>query len=218
MRGEKDRHALLLAERQECVQQLVARDRVEAGRRLVEDQQLRPVRHGSGQLVFDLHALRQLAHAFALIQRKLPDEPRVAFAVPAGIEVLCHVRQLPQALALVIRRAAGDEADARADGALVRVHVQPTDRDLPGVRVHKMEHGLERCGLARAVVADEAHDRPGLHGERDIVQPEGRILFAKAVKPQNFHRRPPPLPAGTASPARSDRPCRPARCRAFCRP
>ena len=81
-----------------------------------------------------------------------------------------------------------------------------------------MEHGFERRGLARAVAADEAHDRPGLHGERDVVQPEGRILLAKAVKPQNFHRRPPPLPAGTANPARADRPCRPAQCRAFCRP
>ena len=102
VRGEEDRHALLLAERQERVQQLVARDGVEAGRRLVENQQLRLVRHRNSQLVFDLHALGQLAHALALVQRKLPDEPRVAFAVPAGIEVLRHVRQLPQALALVI--------------------------------------------------------------------------------------------------------------------
>ena len=39
VRGEEDRHALLLAERQERVQQLVARDGVEAGRRLVENQQ-----------------------------------------------------------------------------------------------------------------------------------------------------------------------------------
>lgn len=207
VRGEEDRHALLLTERPERVQQLVTRDRVEPGRRLVEDQQLRPVRHGGRQLILDLHALRQLADALALVERKLPDEARVAPVVPPGVKALRDVRQLAQALALIIRRAAGDEADARADLPLVLVHIQPADRDRPRIRMHQMEHGFERGRLARAVAADQAHDRPGLHGERDVFQPEGRILLAKPVKLQDLHRLPPPLPSGTARPARSDRPC-----------
>ena len=98
VRGEEDRHALLLAERPERVQQLVTRDGVKAGRRLVEDQQLRPVRHGGRQLILDLHALRQLADALALVERKLPDEARVAPSSPPGIKALRDVRQLAQAL------------------------------------------------------------------------------------------------------------------------
>ena len=39
VRGEEDRYVLLLAERQECVQQFIARNGIEAGRRLVENQQ-----------------------------------------------------------------------------------------------------------------------------------------------------------------------------------
>ena len=45
MRGHEDRHALLAREIAQQLPEAVARDRIDAGGGLIEDQQLRPVEH-----------------------------------------------------------------------------------------------------------------------------------------------------------------------------
>ena len=163
MRRKQDRHAVLLRKRQEQVEQVVARDWVETGGRLVEDQELCAVAHGQRELVFDLHALGKLARALVLAQAEAFEAAAVHFFVPCGIKPARGVGDLAQALARVIAQAARDEANAPADLLLVAIHVLSEQRDPAGVGMHQMQQGLERGRLARAVAADEAHDGAGLH-------------------------------------------------------
>ena len=52
------------------------------------------------------------------------------------------------------------------------------DRDLAGIELLDADDGLERCGLARAVVADEAVDLPGRDVKRQIIH---GLLFTEGL-------------------------------------
>ena len=75
----------------EFLQELPARKRVERGDRLVQDQQLRPLRHGERQRELRALPAGQRAGALAEVKSELLDPAGGEGRVPRGIEPVTHL-------------------------------------------------------------------------------------------------------------------------------
>ena len=168
-------------------------DHVEAGGRLIEQQQVRSVRQRERERQQLLLTVRQVLHLLQRVQLELVEqvvetpavpssevrrgEPSVPLDRPIGVEdrVLRHVPEavLDLALAVGIRQA---EDAQRARGA----------RRLP-------REDLDQRGLARAVPAEEPGHRAGLQGQRDVAQAEALVVLGDVAGLQDgLHVTSPP--------------------------
>ena len=121
--------------------------------------------HGQRKLIFDLHALRQLARTLVLAQAEAFKTAPIHFLIPLRIKAARRRRDLCEPLARVIAQPARNKADLLPDGVLVARRVQPEELHLSPVRVHEAQKRLECGRFACAVAADEAHDRALFHGK-----------------------------------------------------
>src|SRR3954468_20914776 len=178
--GEHDRHAGPRALAQHLAQHVDA-DRVEAGERLVEHEQLGVVRERRAELRALLVAERErlraplgdLGEAEALepAPRRRPRR-RVVEAVQAR-----EVHELVGDAHLRIQAALlGHVAEP---GARRGVDRPAAEAHLAGVRREDAEHDAHGGGLARAVGADEAEELPLAHGEAEAVERD-RLAVAPA--------------------------------------
>jgi hypothetical protein len=174
MRRDEDRHAVLPRQVDEDLPERVARDRVDAGGRLVEDQHLRRVDHrhrereplphaereSIGQHVHDLGKIETLCHlgdAAGNGLRRHLEQPGVQVEVlpdgELGIERegLRHVADAPARLDI-----AGIDLPAEQPGAAL-------------ARFEQAGQHLHRRGLATAVRAEEAEDFPARNRQIDRV-------------------------------------------------
>ena len=191
-RGDDRRHPL----RHHLVDdepELAARDRVDAERRLVEEQHLRLVDEGAGEAELLLHAARELAgEAVAeraeVREREEPLEARRALGSRHPVEVGVEAEVL-------LDREVGVEAEALrhvGDAVLDRLGVAG-DRDAGEDRVagggpqHAGEHA-QRRGLAGAVRPDEAEQLAAADLEAQILD-RGQLAEA-AGEPLGADHRP----------------------------
>ena len=82
----------------ENVQKLVAAHRIKTARRLVKDEQARPVRERERQRELDPHTGGQLAHTLRLVERESLHVIPVGGVVPALIKPRRDCRHIAQAL------------------------------------------------------------------------------------------------------------------------
>jgi hypothetical protein len=175
-RGEQDRHALgrQLGQR---VPELAPRDGIDAGGRLVEQEDARLGHEGAGQGELLLHAAAQPAG-------QAPGEALQAkhgqVALPSRLDVahgdtpqLTHVAKvLGHAEVLVQAERLREVADVRA-----RVPRRPAEQlRLARRRLHHATQDLERRRLAGAVGPDESEDLPGADLEIDAAHRRDRAV------------------------------------------
>jgi len=187
--GEHDRGVAAPAQLgQELPHGLLA-DHVQADRRLVEEQDLRPVQQGGGQLAAHPLAQGELAHG--RVEELVEFEHGAALGQAGLVLGGRHPVDVAQQLEGVAQGQVPPERrplskhDTDAPGQLepLRHGFEPAHRDLTGGRrQHAGEH-LERGGLAGPVGTQVAHYLPALDGQADAVDggdgPAGAAKLAR---------------------------------------
>ena len=187
---QEDRRPVLAADVAQVRPQAVPADRVEPGRRLVEEQDPRPVHEAADDLELALHAARvrlerleqvvvqaddarPAARSAAVLGRHQPVERPVAVdPVQRDVEPDVLLAGEVQVEARVLE----DDPDAAPDGGRVTVEVVAGDRD----RAARLGEGRrqDRDGrrLAGAVRAEEGEQLARLDIEADVVDRRGAGL------------------------------------------
>ena len=160
VRGQHDADLVLGDGLHQVLQELAPRQRVEAGDRLVEDQQLGPLGDGQGEGELGALAAGQLAGPLAGIEAEPLDPAAGQLVVPARVEVGAEPQVVGDGQPGVGGRVLGDEADP---GQLRRAGGRPAAEDLDraGGRRQQPDGEVQQGGLARTVRADQPDDAPG---------------------------------------------------------
>ena len=185
VRGEEDRFALVL-EALDDFADFHAAQRVEAARRLVEDEQIGIVDEGLGEADPLLHALRigfdrAFARVFQFNQLQQPVNALVGFAARQAEDFRIKAEQLLGGEKLVVVGQLRQVADALAGDGLADVNAEQAGRAAGGR--DKAEQDVHRGGLAGAVGAEEAEDFAGTDFEVEAVQGDlgGLAQFTAAI-------------------------------------
>ncbi|MNZ46506.1 hypothetical protein D3C78_641890 [compost metagenome] len=206
--GGRHQHAhapVLGADALDQLPELVARQRVDAGGRLVEDQQVGIVDQRAAQPELLLHAAGELARR-AVGERRQPgaaqqvgDAPLtlgllVAKQAAEEIDVLEHRQRRIQILAQPLRHV----GDARADRAAVlpAAHVAAEHGDLAVLHPPRAGDQRQQAGLADAVRADQADHAVGRDLQADLVDRTRRAV-AQRHPGQARHAVRPTVHSGT---------------------
>ena len=190
-----DRDPELLAGPEDQLEHLVAAGRVEAVRRLVEEQQARVVDERLGELDPLLHPGRVAAdRPVALLVQPDVAEDLGGPLASRGARQARHQREVRDDLrrrdvrgkAVVL----GHVADELADVGALRPDVEVEDRRLAARRIDQAEQDLEQGALAGAVRADEADDPP-VDVDREPVEGSDAARVALRQRPDRDqgHRR-----------------------------
>jgi hypothetical protein len=179
--GEHDR----LAERAEVLDRRpapAARLRVEAGRRLVEEDQVRVAGQGEGQVKAAALTAGQAAHLDVPVLGELHDlqqvgqVPRFPVVAAPAVDELRHPG-LPREAAFL-----QDDADPLAEPGRLRPRVHAEDADRPAGPLPKAFEYLDGGGLACAVGAEQAEDLARLDLEVDALEhPAVRVAHREAA-------------------------------------
>ncbi len=171
---DEDRHAVRARQVHEDAPERVARHRVDARGRLVEDQHLRLVdhRHGERQALavaqrqrvgIGVAGLREVEARHHLLDAR-PDRGSGTWNSRACSSRFCSHRQLA-----VEREALRHVADAPARLEVVRLDLAAEQPGLPLARRQEPGQHLHRRRLAAAVRAEEAEDLAAADAERGVV-------------------------------------------------
>ena len=139
--------------------------RVEPGRRLVEDQQVGPVLERDDQAHLLLVALGVLPEAAGWVEVEAGDEVGLVARVDAASEVAEVLDRLGAREPVEERELAGEVADPPMDGDRVRRRLDAEDQRAPGRRTQQVEQEPDRRRLAGAVGPEEPVDLAFLDGE-----------------------------------------------------
>ncbi len=152
---EEDRPALGLRLADDLVERLLD-ERVEARRRLVEEQQVRPVLEGDDQADLLLVALRVLLELAARVEIEAIDELLLVGRVDAAAEVREVLDRLAAGQLVVQGELARQVAEAAVDRDGIGGRVDAEDRGPARGRADVVEQGADGRRLAGAVRAEEA--------------------------------------------------------------
>ena len=175
------------------------RDRVDAGKRLVQQDEARL----RGQRARDLHApplaarqrrrrrvaqlldaqvVQQAVSSSSIARPRQRPAVGVHLQLEHGADVLLH-GQLAEDRGLL--RQVG-QAQARAAVDRQALHRLAVDADLAGVGTHQADHHVEAGRLAGAVGAEQAHHLAGAHGQVHVLHDHARavaLLQAAGLQP-----------------------------------
>ena len=174
LRREEDRHPQLDVEPANLLPHRGAADRVEAGRGLVEEQDLRVVDERRGEVEPAPHAARVRADSAIegvtdVDQLGQLGDAAVGVASGQAVEQPLQPQQLGAGLARIERRLLERDADAQPNGSRVGGDVEPGDRRRAARRSDQRAQHLHRGRLAGAVGAEEPVDLAGGDVEVDPV-------------------------------------------------
>jgi hypothetical protein len=183
VRAEEDGTALTTQRDDELADSL-CRIGIEAGRRLVEEQDARLVQRRAGDGHLLLHAAREGRDGLGA---SLPEshEPQEALGLRARrgpvepVEGRVEDQVVPGRLALVQAGLLGEDADRRADLRVVAPQPIAADLRAPGGRGDERAEEAQRGGLARAVRPQVTEDLTLAHLEVDAID---RRQGAKALR------------------------------------
>ncbi len=165
--GEEDRPSLRLGLSDELEERLLD-ERIEAGRRLVEDEQLRPVLEGDDEPDLLLVALGVLLEASRRVQVEALDEAGLVARLDAAAQVGEVGQRLAAREPIVERELAGHVADASVDGDRVGSRLDAEHGRPAARRADVIEQDPDRRRLAGAVGTEEAEDLAGLDDKIDL--------------------------------------------------
>ena len=160
MRGEHDAHVPFGHELHEPLEELPAGQRVEAGHRLVEDEQLGPLGHRQGEGELRPLAARERAGRLVEIEVELGDALPGQCVVPAGVHLPAEAEVVRNGEAGVGRGVLGDEAHARQLGGVGGRWATEHGHGAGG-RCEQADGQVQQRGLACSVGADESDDVAG---------------------------------------------------------
>ena len=174
LRRDDDRRAPA-AQVAEVVPEPGAQDRVDAGRRLVEEQQLRVVDQRRSQCEAPLHPARALGELLAPVGAQVDEVEQVL--EPAAPPAQRHPvdggdeRQVaPHAQRREQHRLLGHVADPRPRRHAEVDRILAEDADRAAARRGQADQLADERGLAAAARADEADDRAPVDGQVDPVE------------------------------------------------
>ena len=172
MGGQHDAEALLGDRLHQALQELPAGQRVEAGDRLVEDEELGPLGHRQGEGELGPLPAGQRPGPLLRVQGELPNPLPRQVVVPAGVEPCAEAEMSGDRQPGVDGSALGDEADP---GQLRRPGrgALPEDGDRAAGRREQPGGQAQQGGLARAVGADEPDHVAFGDGQRAVAQRPG---------------------------------------------
>ena len=147
--------------------------RVEAGRRLVEEQDLRAAQQADGQVEASPHTAGVLTGGAVGSALEVETAEQLVGMQPGRpsphvVQAGEHLQVLPAAQQLVHRSELSRDADARADPGRVGGDVDPGDAGAAGVEAEQRAEDPDGGRLAGAVRAEHADLRSRQEGERDV--------------------------------------------------
>src|ERR1035437_7625260 len=181
VRGDDDGDALLIAEDLEVLPKVAPGAGIEAGRGLVEEQNLRMVEQAFGQLDAALHTAGKCFHAVAgAVQQSYTREYLCDSLLEFGAAQPVEMSLMPE---IFIGGELGvdalgleDDADVAAQGAGLANGVQAGDHGAAGSRNHERGKNSEQSGLAAAVRTEKTEEFGGANVERDAVERDAILV------------------------------------------
>src|SRR5579885_2242139 len=172
--GEKDRDLILLVEALDVRPHLVAALRVEAERRLVEEENLRRVQQAPRDLKPAAHPARKSFDERVAAFPKLEEfEERLGALAPLAlrdaVEDAVDFHVLPRRQILVETWVLEDDAEASAHLIALDRRVESVELYLAARRSQERRQHLDGRRLPRAVRAEEGEDLAAMHLERNVV-------------------------------------------------
>jgi hypothetical protein len=159
VRGENDAGVACGGRLHEVAQEATAGERVEAGDRLVEDEQAGPLGDGDGQSELGALASGELASFLLRVELELVDSCLRKLRIPVAVHLGAELEVVGHRQVCVGGGVLGDVADPRqlrgACGGRFAEYLDATG----GWREHPAGN-LQQGGLARAVRPDQADDVP----------------------------------------------------------
>ena len=143
-------------------------ERVEAGGRLVEEEQVGVADEGEGEVEAAPLAAREQLDASALLAGQAHELDELADRAAARVVAPVHGQDLRHRQLGLGGGLLQDDADALAQRPLAVLGVVAEDAHLAGAACAVALEDLGRGGLARAVGSEEAEDLPGGDGEGDV--------------------------------------------------
>ncbi len=153
--------------------ELAAHDRIEAGGRLVEHEQLGLGADRGDQRELRSLALRQVRRVLARIEPEPLEQGALGRAVPARAEGREVVERLAHGHPRIERDVVGHVGDARFDGHFCLARIEPEDAHRAARWAQQVQETLDRRRLAGAVAAEEAVAAAGFDLERESVHGVG---------------------------------------------
>src|SRR5581483_5911643 len=176
VRAEQDRGVVPRADLADELLHLLLRARVEARRRLVEEEQHGRGEQGPRERDLLLHPARQALHRLAAARRREPDpledlrDPRVRLPRPHAVEARGVGEVLRRTHLLEEARLDRDAVDEPSHAARLLEHVLAEDARLAAVREQERREQTDERRLARPVLAQDRDALAALHRERDAVE------------------------------------------------
>src|ERR1035437_3043596 len=179
--GNDDRDALLIAEDLEVLPKVAPGAGIEAGRGLVEEQNLMMVEQAFGEFDAALHASGKCFHAVAgAVQQSYTREYLCDSLLELGTTQAVEVSLMPE---IFIRGELGidalgleDDANVAAPRSGLANRVQPSDHGAAGSRDHERGKNSEQSSLAAAVWTEETEEFGGANVERDAVERDAILV------------------------------------------
>ncbi len=173
--GEQDRHLLLARQPLDLPPELDPRLGVEPGRRLVEEEHLRPVDEAERDVETALHPARvglrdsgrRLGQPETLEQLL---NPLAARGAGQPVDLGLHLQVLAAARLRVEAVLLADDADRAAHGFRVADDIEAGHARLAAVRARERGQDLDRGRLAGSVRAEQPEDRARLDCEAEPVE------------------------------------------------
>ena len=181
VRREDHAHAMVDDHLHQALEELAPGQRVEAGHRLVEDEELGPLGHGQGEGELGPLATREGAGPLARVQVQLVDAPPGHGVVPARVHVGAHGQVVLHTEAGVGRGVLGHEAHpgqlGRVVGGRLAQHL-----DAARARAEQPDGQVQQGGLAGAVGADQSDHVAGRDVEIALLErPAPAVALAQAL-------------------------------------
>ena len=160
---------------------LLAHDRVEPVRRLVEQKELRVVRERRGDRNLHFVAARKLRKWLFLRHAQPFEQRRVRVLRPAAVGALQHLPELHGRQARGHARLVEHDADLLLHPPKLRAVVVPQHRNVAAVARRHVENQADQRAFARAVFADQPQDAAARQSQVDGAEPKARVGFHEAA-------------------------------------
>ena len=149
--------------------EIAPHDRIQPGRRLVEDEQVGLGAHGGDERELRPLSFRQGTRLLAAVELKLCQQRRFGLAVPPLAEGRDVGERLAHGHPRIERDVVGHVGDTRFDGHLVAGRIEAEDSRFAAGRSQQIEQALDRGRFSGAVAAEEAIAAAGRHPQAEAV-------------------------------------------------
>ena len=162
--------------------EFAAHDRIQPGRRLVEDEQVRLGAHSRDERELRPLTFRQGARLLAAVELKLRHQRRFGVAVPPRAKGRNVGKRLAHGHPRIERHLIGHVGDTRLDSHLAAGGIEAEDARFAARRSQQVEEALDRRRFSGAVAAEEAVASTRRHTQVEAVDGIGPSVFPNEMR------------------------------------